>query len=222
MTLFTLDLSGTVLAVIFGILVLYFGLSLWWFFISVLVEFLVVSALATQAGFEKKSAIRGYEKTRGWRNVMANGLVPVLIVFLYYVSNVYGHAFASVVLIYAFVAGVAGITADKFASEFGVLDGEPKVLINGKKAKRGTSGAVTWFGTIMGGIAATIIGITIFSLTLNPIYLIIIVAAGLFGNVVDSVFGYFEEKGIGNKYTSNLLCSLASAGLCAVLIFFIS
>ena len=59
------------------------------------------------------------------------------------------------VLIYAFVAGVAGITADKFASEFGVLDGEPKVLINGKKANRGTSGAVTWFGTIMGGIAAS-------------------------------------------------------------------
>ena len=41
----------------------------------------------------------------------------------------------------------------------------------------------------------------------------IIVVAGLFGDFVDSFFGYFEERNIGNKYSSNVLCAVAGAAL---------
>ena len=46
---------------------------------------------------------------------------------------------------------------------------------------------------------------------LPPVYVLIIAISGLLGSVVDSVAGHFEEKGIGNKYTSNILCAIAAA-----------
>jgi uncharacterized membrane protein len=38
-----------------------------------------------------------------------------------------------------------------------------------------------------------------------------ITIAGFVGNVVDSMLGYYEEKGVGNKSTSNLVCGLVGA-----------
>jgi uncharacterized membrane protein len=41
--------------------------------------------------------------------------------------------------------------------------------------------------------------------------------SGFCGGLVDSLLGYYEEKGIGNKYTSNAICGIAGA-LIAMLI----
>ena len=41
----------------------------------------------------------------------------------------------------------------------------------------------------------------------------------MFGNFIDSLLGHFEEKRIGNKYTSNLVCSVAGAALCAAALY---
>ena len=90
---------------------------------------------------------------------------------LYFVSVNYGHATASNITIYTFVASVAGITADKFASEFGVLDGDPIMLMTGKKAKKGTSGAVTWLGFAMGSVASGLVALTVFSYPLTNDFL---------------------------------------------------
>lgn len=220
-SIFTLNIGGVGLAVLFGIALYYFGLSYWWFFIAVMLDFLVLSALATRAGDEDKSHIRGYEMIRGWKNVVANGLIPVVIVFFYFLDSAYGFL-PQKVIIYAFIASVCAITADKFASEFGVLGGEPIDIFDFKKKRKGTSGAITKFGTVMGIVAAFIVGFTYFAIGTSVFVFAVIVISGAFGNLVDSIFGHFEEKKIGNKYTSNIMCSIAGGVLCVlVLAYFI-
>lgn len=217
-SLFTLNISGTLFAVAFGILVFAFGMGMWWYFIAVLIDFLILSAIATRARDEEKVHIRGYERLRSWKNVIANGLVPVILVILYFVDFSTGTVPQNVIL-YAFVASVCAITADKFASEFGVLSaGEPIMLLTMKKVRKGKSGAVTWFGTIMGIVASILIALTVFAIGGTFAIFVVLLVSGFVGNLVDSVFGYFEEMGYGNKYTTNLLCSISGAVFCILVL----
>lgn len=221
-SMFTLDISGSLLALLFGVTIFYLGLGMNWFFIAVLVDFLVLSSLATHAKEDSKESLKGYEKTRSWRNVVANGLVPVLVVVAYFLyKNVWGISQINAsIIVFAFVASVAAITADKFASEFGVLgQKEPIDLITKKRVKKGTSGGVTWFGTLMGLVASFLIGLTVFAVGGSITVFFIVILSGMFGNFIDSLLGHFEEKRIGNKYTSNLVCSVAGAALCAAALY---
>ncbi|MCL4365579.1 MAG: DUF92 domain-containing protein [Candidatus Marsarchaeota archaeon] len=215
-SLLTLNISGTLLAVVFGVIIVYFGLSVGWFFIAVLLDFLILSSIATKTNEGGKLHVRGYEKVRSWKNVIANGIVPVVVVLIYFFfeSSVGLQTSTSEMLIYSFVASVASITADKFASEFGVLKAVPIDIITRKKVKKGTSGGVTVFGTAMGACGAFLIGLTVFALGATAYVFIVVVASGVFGNVVDSLLGHFEERGLGNKYTSNFLCSLSGTLVC--------
>lgn len=219
-SIFTLDVSGSLLAVLFGIITFYFGLQLWWFFMAVLIDFLVLSAIATKAREEKKAKMKGYEKVRSWKNVVANGIVPVTIVLVYFVFVGYVGISPSnsQIIVYAFVASLGAVTADKFASEFGVLYGFPKDIVTGAVVRRGTSGGITWMGTLMGLIGSLLIGLTVLSIGASFLVFDVIVIAGVAGNVVDSVLGHFEEKGIGNKYTSNIMCAVTGALFCAVVL----
>ena len=116
--------------------------------------------------------------------------------------------------LYSFVASVAAITADKFASEFGVLMASPVDIITQKKVRKGTSGGVSASGTVVGALAAFLIGLSVFAIGAPVAVFAVIVLSGIVGNAVDSLLGHFEEKKIGNKYTSNLLCSASAALLC--------
>jgi uncharacterized protein (TIGR00297 family) len=124
-----------------------------------------------------------------------------------------------------FVASVASITADKFASEVGMLDGMPRMLLGFKKVKKGTSGAVTWLGLVASAVAAFIISLSMILISPHiypagasfTIVISVIVASGFVGNIVDSLAGYYEERGIGDKYTSNALCSIAG-GIISIII----
>ena len=220
-SLFTLDISGSLLALVFGITIFYLGLGMWWFFIAVLIDFLVLSALATHAKEDAKSVLKGYEKTRSWKNVVANGLVPVMVVVLYFASQAYWNANQQTtqILVFVFVASVAAITADKFASEFGVLGSqEPKDILTNKKVRRGTSGGITWFGSLVGLAGAALVGMTVFALGGSVVVFIVVVVGGVFGNLIDSLLGHFEERKVGNKYTSNLVCSAAGALFCGLVL----
>jgi uncharacterized membrane protein len=58
-------------------------------------------------------------------------------------------------------------------------------------------------------------------LAVMPILLVAVPAitvSGFVGGLVDSMLGYYEERGIGSKYTSNLFCALAGAALAVALI----
>ena len=204
----TLDGKAALLAVIVGTLILYFGRLYGPFFLAVILLFLALSAVVTNIGRKRKKRLGLYEVSRGWKNVIANGMVPLLIAIGFWL---YGSDANIIVFMIVYIASVAGTTADKFASELGVLDGMPRSIIGFLKVKRGVSGGITAFGALASLIGAALIGLSALSLGLGYHYIAIIAFSGFLGGIVDSFTGYFEEKGIGNKFTSNILCAVASS-----------
>jgi uncharacterized protein (TIGR00297 family) len=222
-----LTLSGTGLAVAAAMAVLFvlFGWQAGWLFIVGMVLFLVLSALVTWCGRDYKRKKNLGQDARGVRNVMANGSVPLLLAGLYRLSLAIGADRYAVLCLFGFIAAVAAITADKFASEIGVLDGMPVSLLGRKIVRKGVSGGVTWVGLAVSALAAGLVGAVLIPLSMPyglsvNIYLAvgIVTLCGFVGSLVDSVLGYYEERGIGSKFSSNLACSAAGALLGVVLI----
>lgn len=216
-TFLTLDYTGVALAIALGAFILYFGRGMGGFFVFIILLFLFISYIATNVGKRKKILLGLYEKRRDWKNVIANGAVPAIIALVYF-ADTYIAFMPLKVVVAAYVASVAAIAADKFASELGVLDGTPRMIFGFREVSKGTSGAVTLLGLGSGLFAAMLIGIWGFVVGLGAAAFEVVVFSAFVGNLVDSVFGYFEEKGIGDKFTSNALCSLAAAMLCVALL----
>lgn len=194
-----LDFAGLGLALAMGMVVALAGLPA---FFALLLVFLALSVIVTKYGYEKKRELGLYEHERSWENVLANGLVPMLCAVLYPVIG-WG----------PYVGALAAITADKFASELGVLGGEPHYLLTLKKVKAGKNGSVTLFGTLMSLDGALLVGISA-AFLLPGLDLWKVVAIGLVGfggSMVDSMVGVLEERGIGNKASTNAICSLFGA-----------
>lgn len=210
----TLDRYGVILALALGAAILILGGSYGLYFLAVMLLFLGLSAIVTTIGGKKKRRLGVYEGSRGWKNVAANGAVPLLVIAVYRIAVFMGMQAHPELFVLAYVASVAAITSDKFASEIGVLDGAPTMLLTMRKVKRGKSGAVTGLGLLASFIGASLVSVfALFSFAIaSHAYLVLMAItafSGFAGNLVDSVFGYYEEQGFGNKYTSNMLCSLA-------------
>lgn len=192
-----LDKKGLALSVVIGVLMLVFGGQQ---YLALIMFFLAISVLATRYEEDVKKEYGIYEYERSWENVLSNGLVPTVLAI--------AHLFIGPI---PFIASVAAVTADKFASELGVLGkSKPIFLLTFKEVPPGTSGAVSVFGTVMSFAGAAAIGaaaVLIFGI--KPSTALVIACAGLLGSIVDSIAGIFEEKGMGSKSTSNLLCSVA-------------
>jgi uncharacterized protein (TIGR00297 family) len=210
----SLDALGLAIALVFGLLIYLFGGVLGLFFLVTLIYFLVLSYIVTRFGRERKRKLGVYEQSRGWRNVFANGIVPLFAAVVYGFNLSYNIVPADW-LVVAYVASVAAITADKFASELGVLDGKPIMLLTLKPARKGMSGGVTPLGLFASLVAALMISLVLFWYW-NYLWIAVVSVSGLIGSMVDSVLGYFEEKGTGNKFTSNIGCAIA--GWCVSLL----
>jgi uncharacterized protein (TIGR00297 family) len=225
-TFLTLDAKATLVALAMGIVMLLlawpaYGL----FFFLVMLWFLAISALVTFAGtaYKKKKGL--YEKRRGVKNVIANGLLPLIIVIMFAIFRAYHFEILELFAVAGFVSAVSAVSADKFSSELGVLDGEPRMIFNFKRVKKGTSGGVTLFGLLMGFIGSLLASITVLAaphiaLLHMPLLIIFVLAliAGFLGTVFDSMLGYFEEKGMGNKFTSNFFAAVGASVVCVVLL----
>ncbi len=194
-----LDMAGIGLALAMGAIVAIFGTSA---FLALLLIFLIAAVAVTKYGYEKKRQLGLYEHERSWENVLANGLVPTICALL--------HAYLGWG---PYVGALAAITADKFASELGVLSGEPVFLLNFKRTKAGRNGAITAFGTLMSFDAGLLVGIAAFFLIpgLGLWKVVAIGLVGLGGSLADSIVGVLEDRGIGNKATTNAICSLFGA-----------
>ncbi len=231
MDFLTLDWGGIFLALVFVFLFLGFGLGLGYFFIFTMLVFLVLSAIVTYIDLRYKKGLGIGQDPRGVKNVIANGLPPIVMVVLFYAFSRMGNGTFALLSVIGFVASVAAITADKFNSEIGVLSRtRPRMIFTMRKVKKGTSGGLSPLGTFSGLIGALIISLLVVLIAANlllfkSIYpfgiekaIAAITIAGFIGSIVDSVLGYYEEKGIGNKFTSNFLCGVV-AGFLAMLVF---
>lgn len=191
-----LDVPAIILALLMGAVIFYFGgIS---YFILMLV-FLALGIIVTKYGYYEKKQIGLYEHERSWENVIANGLVPSIALF-----------FSPA----AFIGSIAAITSDKFASEMGVLGGDPINVLNLKHSKKGKSGCVSFFGTWMSFVGALLIGllaIYLFSGDYTLYHALLFGFIGFIGSIVDTLFGVPEEMGFGNKSTTNIICALTGA-----------
>ncbi|MDD5095991.1 MAG: DUF92 domain-containing protein [Candidatus ainarchaeum sp.] len=193
-----LDKPGLALAVLFGTSVFVFGGAQ---YLAIMLVFLMLALFVTKYGYYEKKEMGIYEHDRSWENVLSNGLVPAICAAL---SPIIGPM--------PYVASVAAVTSDKFASELGVLSGEPISLDGFKRVKPGTSGAVSILGFIMSLCGAALIGISaIFLFGVTPTAALLITLAGFAGGVIDSLFGVLEERGLGTKGTTNIICAIAGA-----------
>ncbi len=216
-TFLTLNLGGTLSAFLLGAALVYLGIASKFglLLIAVMLYFLLLSTLVTGTGRSRKERMGVYERGRGWKNVFANGIVPVITAILLVCA---GSGALRTPLLVAYVASIAAITADKFASEVGILDGQPTMLLTMKPARRGQSGGVTVAGTAASLAGAFLISASLLAFSVPIIYIAAAGAAGFLGSFVDSLLGYFEEHRIGNKYTSNIACAAAGAALALLVI----
>lgn len=216
-TFLTLDVVGVVLALVMGVLILFFGGADGVYFFLLILLFLVASALVTNVGLSRKLSMRDYKPVRGWKNVLANGVVPLAISFAFFLNSHAGFV-SPEALVVAYVGSIAAIAADKFSSELGVFDRRPVMLVSLKKVRPGVSGGVSLLGSLMGVAGALVVGLSLFSFPGFWALLIIVAVSGVFGDFIDSFFGYFENRGFGNKYTSNLLCAAFGALVAVALV----
>jgi len=196
-TFMLLDITGIGSALVMGAIIYWLGGPLAFLMLFL---FLVFSDIATISGKLAKTRLGLFESKRSWRNVIANSAVPAVALYLGSWS--------------AFLGGVSAIIADKFSSELGVLGGDPRSIHNLKKVPVGTSGGVTILGFLAGMLGSAIIAwcaIAVGVLAAERAY--IFIAVGFAGNVVDSFLGVAEEAGIGNKYSTNMVCSAVGAAL---------
>jgi uncharacterized protein (TIGR00297 family) len=218
MTFLTLNLQGALLSLVIGALLYFAGGAYGLYSLALMLAFLALSAIVTSIGADFKKKIGTFQAARGVKNVLANGLPPSLILIVGYLAAISNHPEITALSIIGFVGAVAAITADKFSSELGVFGGIPRMILGFKRVKRGTSGGITTLG-LFASLAASFIIAATFSIYESSILLIVILTfSGLFGSIVDSILGCFEERGIGNKYTSNFLCGLSGA-VAAVLLY---
>ncbi len=195
-----LDKPGLALTILFGLTIFILG---GFSYLVLIFVFLLLSVVATKYGYYEKKDMGIYEHDRSWENVLSNGLVPTIVVVVGFFLG-WGPL--------PYVCAIAAIMADKFASELGVLGGDPISLDGFKHVKPGTSGAVSITGTIMSLAGSAAIGIAaLFLFGLSPNTALLIALAGFAGGVVDTLFGVFEEKGFGTKGTTNMICSIVGA-----------
>ena len=115
--------------------------------------------------------------------VLANGLIPMLMALLY--SGTGNFAF-----VVGYVAALSEAFADTAASGVGAFSGKVVDIVRMKKIKPGLSGGVSLIGTVASLIGAALIALVPFAFGIRnlPIY-IITVASAFCGVIFDSLLG---------------------------------
>ena len=186
-----LTISGAIAAFVLGSVI--FGMGGWLFAIPLFTFFLSSSLLSKYKKSEKKypSMIAEKGATRDAWQVLANGGVSAIIVTVFYFTV---HLFPwhiSRNLLCLYLAALATVNADTWATEIGSLSkNPPRLLKNWKPAERGTSGAISGLG-----LAASLAGSVIIPLSvywfwkLDTAEFFVIVWAGFLGSFADSILG---------------------------------
>ena len=205
-----LDTAGVAAAAFIGLLV---GLLGHWSWLLILLSFLVFSHLATKWKFEEKKSRNMAESDdghRGWVNVFANGGIPALIATIAFLNEEWEYG------LWMFGAAVSVAAADTFASEFGCLDDNVRMITTFKKCEPGINGGYSKTGQLAAFCGALIIGLMTFSAWYvtnldEPIgggisLMFAVIAIGWIGCQIDSFLGaWFENRGYLTKGGVNTL-----------------
>lgn len=214
-----LSKSGALASLVVGVLLAYYG-TIGSFFIMTL--FVIVSFFATMRDIDKKMAMglqEGQFGERTWKNVSAVAFPPVLLTIIHYYMPM-----DETTYVIAFLTSVAVAGSDTIASEIGVKDPKAYMITTMKPVAPGTNGGVSKLGMIVSVISAlaiALVGWLVMTESFGWEFLVP-AAFGLFGNILDSLFGqWFENKGLISKYTNNWSTELISAVLAGLFWYYI-
>jgi uncharacterized protein (TIGR00297 family) len=181
-----LSISGAWAATIIGGLIFCLGGLSW----AVLLLTFFISSSGLSRAFSRHKANLGEKFAKGgqrdWAQVFANGGIGALLVII---NAFYPEQFWPWI---AYAGAMATVNADTWATELGVLSGKPPRLITtGQIVERGTSGGITFLGTLATLGGAVLIALVTALFTTEPMVLILVVVslAGLSGSLLDSVLG---------------------------------
>jgi uncharacterized protein (TIGR00297 family) len=183
----SLNKDGAIAAVFIGTII--FGLGGWQWAVLLLAFFISSSALTRAFKNRKLGLEEKYSKggRRDASQVLSNGGIAALLVLL--------HALLpqAIWIWSAFSAALAAVNADTWATELGVLNPNPPRLITdiGKSVEKGTSGAISLYGTTAALLGAAFIGflaVILFPNGHGSLFLLVTIS-GLFGSLLDSLLG---------------------------------
>lgn len=185
-----LTLDGSVTALFLGWLI--FSLGGLPFSVPIL-AFFVFSSLLTKVGKTRKKHLSGiFEKTgaRDAGQVLANGLIPALILLVWYRTQ-------NPIWIVCYLAALASAAADTWATELGVLSkSDPRSILNFRKVEPGTSGGVSGLGMSGAILGALLIATTGFLFNASNARthfqwrdVLFVTVAGVIAQTVDSFLG---------------------------------
>ena len=185
-----LSSSGALGAVLVGTLI--FGLGGWdWGFL--LIAFFLSSSLLSRYREREKEALaekfaKGSQRDLG--QALANGGLGALLAIG---AAFYPHPLWWV----AYVGTMATVNADTWATEIGVLNRtQPRLITTGRPVEVGTSGGVSWLGTLATFAGGLLIGLLaalfqLFSADGLELWILLLggAAGGLAGSLFDSLLG---------------------------------
>jgi uncharacterized protein (TIGR00297 family) len=184
----SLNRSGVVAALVVGTII--FGLGGLRWAILLLTFFITSSGLSRMFKNRKREANEKYAKggQRDAGQVFGNGGIATLFAALHFFFPAAAWPWL------AFAASLAAVNADTWATELGVLNPTSPRLITAlrKVVEKGTSGGVSFVGTLAALAGAGIIGLE--TAVLNPsgtnwLFFVLVTLAGLLGALFDSLLG---------------------------------
>jgi uncharacterized protein (TIGR00297 family) len=183
----SLNKDGAIAATVIGTII--FGLGGWQWAALLLAFFISSSALTRLFKNRKKDLDEKYSKggRRDAGQVFSNGGIATLFVLMHVLLPQMTWVWIG------FSAALAAANADTWATELGVLDPNPPIMITNflKRVERGTSGGVSLYGTSAALMGAAFIGSLAAILTPgNPgSAFLIVTVCGLLGSLFDSLLG---------------------------------
>jgi uncharacterized protein (TIGR00297 family) len=202
-----LDLKASVTASALGFIIILYS-DFFWFML--LLIFLVVSYIVTMWKYsmkDKDGNSEGLVGERGIRNVLANGIIPLMIVIFSGVIDDLSSGLAG----FLFIVSIAIATSDTFASEIGILAKKPRMITNPSKiVEPGMDGAVSLLGNIAAFLGALLIGIGGYFLVTNKFTVLGPhgLEAGIAVIIISVIFGW-----LGCQFDSYLGATLQKKGM---------
>ncbi len=207
-----LNADGSIMAFLLGLFIaLQGGLTL----IILLLVFLASAFIATKYKFnykKERGMQEGFKGERGWKNVLANGFVPAIVLLLYNSGDLINFGFLnSNFAISLFVLAIAAAASDTLASEIGMASKKVYLITTFERVKPGTNGGISAFGELwamIGALYTFLLAQLIFyfadTITFSPEILLFGSFMGFLSCQIDSVLGAtLERKGILNKSLVN-------------------
>jgi len=187
------DKKGSIMAFLLGFAV-FFLADLYW--LLLLIFFVLMSYIATV--YRAKEKVKKHwiadESVRGENNIVANGLVPIVIVLLYFFID-------APYIKLGYITAIAVASADTFASEIGILSDDVYLITNMNRIRGGTDGGISLLGQIAaltGAFIAAFFGWLLLFRLDTSYALVCLVGPTLFGFLgcqIDSLLGATLERG---------------------------